>query len=89
MTESISQARVPARPTVTHRRWRAFQPLRSRKVRVALATILAAFGAEYGLAVSEELIATILGVGVMLIWGIAHEDAGAKASRCRCCSPHP
>ena len=51
-------------------------PLRSRKVRVALATVMAAFAVEFGLDVSEELILTILGVGVSLILGIAHEDAG-------------
>lgn len=53
-------------------------PLRSRKVRVALATVLSAIGAEYGLGVSEDVIHTVLGVGVALILGIAHEDAGKK-----------
>ena len=42
----------------------------------ALATVVAAFAAEFGLSVSEELVFTILGVGVALILGIAHEDAG-------------
>ncbi|MEK6797552.1 MAG: hypothetical protein AABZ12_01155 [Planctomycetota bacterium] len=56
------------------RRW--WGPLASRKVRVALATVVAAFAAEFGLSVSEELVFTILGVGVALILGIAHEDAG-------------
>ena len=46
---------------------RVFGPLRSRKVRVALATVLAAYAAEYRLEVSEEIILTILGVGVALI----------------------
>ncbi len=59
---------------------RAFGPLRSRKLRVALATVLAAFAAEYGLGADEELILTILGVGVSLILGIAHEDAGRKSA---------
>jgi len=54
--------------------------LRSRKVRVALATVAAAFAAEYGLEVSEELILTILGMGAALILGIAHEDAGRKSA---------
>ena len=58
---------------------RFFSPLQSRKVRVALATVLAAYAAEYGLHVSEELVFTILGVGISLILGIAHEDAGRKA----------
>jgi len=53
-------------------------PLRSRKVRVALATVVAAWAAEYGLALSEEMVLTILGVGVSLILGIAHEDHAAK-----------
>ena len=59
---------------------RVFGPLRSRKVRVALATVLAAYAAEYHLEVSEEIILTILGVGVALILGIAHEDAARKSA---------
>ncbi len=55
-------------------------PLRSRKVRVALATVLAAYAAQYGLGVSEEVIHTVLGVGVALILGIAHEDAGSRSA---------
>ncbi|MCG3138868.1 MAG: hypothetical protein HJJLKODD_02737 [Phycisphaerae bacterium] len=51
-------------------------PLLSRKVRVALATVLAAYAAQAGLAVSEEVLYTIMGVGISLILGIAHEDAG-------------
>lgn len=57
---------------------RVFRPLASRKVRVALATVAAAYAAEYGLGLSEELILTVVGMGVALILGIAHEDAGAK-----------
>lgn len=56
-------------------------PMRSRKVQVALATIVVAYGAQLGLAVSEETIVTVLGVGVALILGIAHEDAGRSAGR--------
>lgn len=55
---------------------RLIRPLASRKVRVALATVAAAFAAEFGWDVSDELVFTILGVGVALILGIAHEDAG-------------
>lgn len=55
-------------------------PLRSRKVRVALATVLAAYGGQYGLEVGEEMIYTVLGVGVALILGIAHEDAGSRSA---------
>jgi len=55
-------------------------PLASRKVRVALATVVAAFAAQWGLHVNEEIVFTILGVGVSLILGIAHEDAGRWSS---------
>ncbi len=51
-------------------------PLASRKVRVALATVVAAFAAQWGFNVTEEMVFTILGVGAALILGIAHEDAG-------------
>jgi hypothetical protein len=54
------------------------KPLQSRKVRVALTTVAAAYAAEYGLKVSEEIILTLVSVGVALILGIAHEDAGSK-----------
>ncbi len=54
------------------------RPLVSRKVRVALTTVLAAYAAECGLGVSEEMMLTILGVGAALILGIAHEDQGLK-----------
>jgi hypothetical protein len=57
---------------------RVVRPLASRKVRVALATVLGAYAAEYGLQVSEEMMLTILGVGTALILGIAHEDQGLK-----------
>lgn len=55
---------------------RLVRPLRPRKVRVALATVLGAYAAEAKLGVDAEMIMTILGVGVALILGIAHEDAG-------------
>ncbi len=55
------------------RRW--LWPLLSRKVQVAVATVVVAYAAQAGLAVSEETITTVLGVGVALILGIAHEDA--------------
>jgi len=60
---------------------RIVQPLASRKVRVALATAIAAWAAEAGLGVSQEIVYTILGVGVALILGIAAEDAGKKSAR--------
>ena len=55
---------------------RLARPLESRKVRVAVATVIAAFAAEHGLGWSEELVLTVVSVGVALILGIAHEDAG-------------
>jgi hypothetical protein len=56
------------------RRW--LWPLCSRKVQVALTTVVVAYAAQAGWAVSEETVLTVLGVGVALILGIAHEDAG-------------
>ncbi len=62
-------------------RWAA-RPLRSRKLRVALTTVIAAFLTDYGFAVREELVYTILAVGAALILGIAHEDSGRAAVAC-------
>ena len=56
-------------------------PMRSRKVQVALATVIAAYAAQLGAATSEETILTILGVGVALILGIAHEDAAKMTTK--------
>jgi len=50
---------------------RIVAPLRSRKVRVALATVISTYAAQAGLHLSEE-------VGVALILGIAVEDHGSK-----------
>ncbi len=60
------------------RRW--LWPLRSRKVQVAVATVLVAYAARAGLELNEEMVVTVLGVGVALILGIAHEDAGRAAN---------
>lgn len=57
---------------------RLVTPLASRKVRVALATVLAAYAGQCGLGISEEMVFTILGVGAAVILGIAHEDAGRQ-----------
>jgi len=51
-------------------------PLRSRKVQVALATVIAAFAAQAGFAWSEQAVTSVIAVGAALILGIAHEDAG-------------
>jgi hypothetical protein len=61
------------------RRFNWLWPLASRKVQVAVATVLTAFTAQAGLHVSEETVTTVLGVGVALILGIAHEDAGKRS----------
>lgn len=53
-------------------------PLRSRKIRTALATVLVAFLAEWGLDISDEKLYAIISVGVAVILGIAIEDNGAK-----------
>jgi hypothetical protein len=55
-------------------------PLRSRKVQVAVATIIVTYAAQAGLVLSEETVLTVLAMGAALILGIAHEDAG-RASR--------
>jgi hypothetical protein len=55
-------------------------PLASRKVRVALATVIAAYAGQLGLGWDEGMVLTVLSVGVALILGIAHEDAGAKSA---------
>jgi len=59
---------------------RLVKPLHSRKVRVALVTVIAAYGAEYGLDLSGEMLLTLVSVGVALILGIAHEDSGRSRS---------
>jgi hypothetical protein len=51
-------------------------PLASRKVRVAVATVVAAYAAQCGLGCSDDMVLTLMSVGVALILGIAHEDNG-------------
>lgn len=65
-------------PTSGVRYW--LWPLRSRKVQVALATIIISFAAQAGWSLHEESVLTVLGVGIALILGIAHEDAGKNGS---------
>lgn len=65
---------MSSEPVSGWRRW--LWPLRSRKVQIAVATILVTYAAQAGLVLSEETVVTVLGVGVALILGIAHEDAG-------------
>lgn len=59
--------------TTGWRRW--LWPLASRKVQVAVATVLTAYAAQLNLVLHEETVATVISVGVALILGIAHEDA--------------
>jgi len=51
-------------------------PLRSRKGRIAIATILGVILAEWKIDVSMEVVLAIVGVGATLILSIAHEDHG-------------
>ncbi|MBI5863271.1 MAG: hypothetical protein HZB38_01915 [Planctomycetes bacterium] len=57
-------------------RW--FWPLQSRKVQVAVATVLVAWLAQAGIVLNEESVVNVLAIGAALILGIAHEDAAAK-----------
>lgn len=56
------------------------RPFGSRKVQVALATIVLAILAEFELEVSEELVLGFIGLGISVILGIAHEDAAGKSA---------
>lgn len=50
----------------------------SRKVAIALASLIPAVCAEFGVNVSEDLVFRVLAIGALLITGIAVEDAAAK-----------
>jgi len=52
------------------------KPLRSRKVRAAFATVVAAYLVDTGFEVSEKIIIGILGLGAVYIGGVAVEDHG-------------
>lgn len=73
-TNEPLREQIPALPSTGWRRW--LWPLRSRKVQVAVATLIVAYAAQVGLEVSEDTVLAVLGMGVALILGIAHEDAG-------------
>lgn len=53
-------------------------PLLSRKVHLAMATVVAAYAAKAGWNVSEELVYGILGMGVTVILAIMGEDIATK-----------
>ena len=55
------------------------KPLRSRKVRTALATMIAAYAAKRELDVGADIIFGIITVGTSIILGTAIEDHGAKS----------
>ena len=55
-------------------------PLKSRKVRTALAAVLAAYFGQRWAFLNEPTIYVLLGVAVAFILGVAIEDAGLKAS---------
>lgn len=60
------------------KRW--LWPIQSRKVQVAVATVLVAYAAQAGFVLNEESVVNVLAIGAALILGIAHEDAGAKSA---------
>ncbi len=64
------------------RQWikRVAAPLASRKVRAAIATVVAAWAVQWFPDVDESLVYTVLSVGVAIILGIAIEDNGIKGS---------
>jgi hypothetical protein len=68
-----------AGPVVGFKRW--LWPLQSRKVQVALATIIVAYAAHAGVVLSDETVTTVLAMGAALILGIAHEDAGKAGAK--------
>ena len=60
------------------KRW--LWPIQSRKVQVAIATLVVAYAAQAGLVLNEESVMNVLAIGAALILGIAHEDSGAKSA---------
>jgi hypothetical protein len=52
-------------------------------VQVAVATVVVAYAAQAGVMLSEDTVTTVLGVGLALILGIAHEDSGKAALEAR------
>jgi hypothetical protein len=63
------------------KRW--LWPLRSRKVQVALVTIVVAWAGHFGLELNVETLAAVVATGVSVIFGIAIEDAGEKAGQAK------
>jgi hypothetical protein len=59
---------------------RMLAPLKSRKVRTALTTVIVAYLGQRWSILDGPTVYVLLGVGVTLILGTALEDAGRKAS---------
>jgi len=53
--------------------------LKSRKVRVGIATVIVAAAADLGGNLDPQIVLSIVGVGVSIILGIAIEDNGIKS----------
>ena len=58
--------------------WKWLWAFKSRKVQVAVVTVITAVLAQYGLNVDDSIVYTILAAGASVIGGIALEDAGQK-----------
>jgi hypothetical protein len=54
--------------------------LKSRKVQIAIGSLIAAVVAELGFNLDPMIIGSIIATGLSLILGIAHEDSGAKSA---------
>ncbi|MBK8916308.1 MAG: hypothetical protein IPM64_17225 [Phycisphaerales bacterium] len=52
--------------------------LSSRKVQVAIATMVVSLAARWGFQVDPEIAVTLIGLGAAIILGIAAEDAATK-----------
>lgn len=55
--------------------------LKSRKVRISIATFVVATAAKWGLDLDTELVYAVVVLGVALITGIAIEDHGVKSAK--------
>lgn len=53
---------------------------KSRKVQTAVVTLVVAIAAKLGLQLDPEAVLSIVGLGMIVILSIAHEDAAAKGA---------
>lgn len=60
---------------------RLLNPMKKSEVRVALATIVVAYAAEYGLGLSEGLVQTILALGIAALTGMSYTKKSASIPR--------